>query len=93
MSRDDRFAGFAEKLERDLHFLAFSMYHDHKTGDEVMLAYRKMIAQRAYDLVQHTVGYSMEYLDECGKEISGSLGTRVLASIPDMRQWPEEASR
>jgi hypothetical protein len=79
VSRDDQFAGFAERLERDLHFLAFGMYHNHHTGDEVMLAYRKMIAQRAYDFAQHVAG-----------ETTGSAN---ISHVPDMHQWPEETNK
>lgn len=92
VGRDTQFAGFAEKLERDIHFLAFGMYHNHKTGEEVKQATRKMIARRAYDLVRHTVGYSLEYVSECGHPMSGAMGTRLLPSIPDLTKWPEETS-
>jgi hypothetical protein len=46
-----------------------------------------IIAQRAYDLAQHAVGYSLEYLHECGVSISSDMGKRIQPSIPDLTEW------
>jgi len=88
--RDTRFAGFALLLLEEINNATSYSARAEITGEqEFREKVGLLIARRAYDLVCHTVGYGMEYLDECGKDISGSMGTRVLASIPDMRQWPE----
>lgn len=79
MNRDTQFAGFARKLERDLHFLAFRMYHSSTKGDEVIQAQQKMIAQRVYDLVQHTV--------------SETTGSADISHVPDMTVWPEGTNK
>lgn len=60
------------------------------SDDETIQEYTQIIANRAYDLVQHTIGHSLEYLHECGHELSGSMSKRILPSIPDMATWPEE---
>jgi len=98
MSRDERFAGFAEllfnEMKPDLAMLIVDVCRKDVTAIAKTEAILKhTIAQRAYDFMQHVVGHSMEYLDECGREIPGSMVTRIAASMPDMRQWPEETSK
>lgn len=98
MSRDDQFAGFASLLLKEIDH-AIEAAADRaeqedcaQTPQELTRMVGEIIARRAYDLVQHTIGYSLEYLDECGREIPGSMNKRIQPSIPDMRQWPEEAN-
>lgn len=82
--RDTQFKGFAQSLAAEIA----------DTDGWMLSDVEKLIARRAHDLVQHTVGYSLEYLHECGVELSGSMGKRILPSIPDLKEWPErEASK
>jgi hypothetical protein len=87
MSTNDRsthFLGFADLLIEEL--MSFQDMDDRPRA-------RTVIAARAYDLVQHTIGYSLEYLHECGHELSGGMGKRIQPTIPDMTTWPEENKR
>ena len=49
-----------------------------------------IIARRAFDFEAHTVGHTLEYLHECGIEMSGGMKTRIVPSIPDMTELPKE---
>lgn len=100
-NRETQFAYFAALLmqEIDEHIGAvteWALKHDindeKPIGRELASRWKKTIASRAYDLVQHTVGHSLEYLHECGHELSGGMNTRIAASIPDMTAWPEETN-
>jgi len=84
MDRDTRFNGAAKLLIQKL-FADPLPARGWREAEET----QQIISEFLGVFAAHTVGHSMEYLDECGKDISGSMGTRVLASIPDMRQWPE----
>lgn len=63
---------------------------DQRGPDEIVRIQEEIVAKAAYELVKHTVGHCLEYEDECGMEISGAMGTRILASIPDLPTWAEE---
>lgn len=81
-ARDTQFQGFAKAL-----FVEIASEMAKTTSPE---AIQQFIARRAYDLVAHTVGYSLEYLHECGKEISGSMNSRITPSIPDITELPKK---
>jgi hypothetical protein len=83
-----QFAGFAKIVVEDLReHGAFPMRPINRSEARPLI--EQIIAQRAYDLVQHTIGYCLEYLDECGREIPGSMKSRIQPSIPDMPTLPE----
>lgn len=88
MDRDTQFMGFACKLLQELldqgAYVAISPW---VTGGDSFKS-EQLIAQRAYDLAQHVVGHSLEYLHECGHEMSGGMGSRIMQSIPDMKKQP-----
>lgn len=87
MSRDEQFAGFAKSLLSEmveLHgYIDISGFWN-SPDDEDLQEYTQVIARRAYDLVCHVVA-------EVTDETKGYLV--MIEKIPDMRQWPEEASR
>jgi hypothetical protein len=85
--RDTQFTGFAKLLFDELYnnddmFFDTADPHWHEE-------WQKVIARRAYDLSQHTVGYCLDYLHECGVELSGTMNSRIQPSIPDMTRLPE----
>lgn len=75
MSRDDQFAGFASRLLQELldqgAYVAISEW---ATGGDSFKS-EQLIAQRAYDLVRHTV--------------SETTGSADISHVPDMTTWPE----
>jgi hypothetical protein len=102
--RDTQFAGYAHVLWEELAARINALDDECNLTEEVVdgcvmcnlkperiaVVLEQVIAQRAYDLMQHVVGYSLEYLDECGHELSGGMGKRIGASISDLTTWPEE---
>ena len=79
-TRDTQFAGFARALVDELRKVQQS---------STTLQSEKIIAQRAYDLTQHAVGYTLEYLHDCGLRTPGSMNLSIQPSIPDMTTLPE----
>lgn len=75
MSRDTQFAGFAARLLQELldqgAYVAISEW---ATGGDSFKS-EQLIAQRAYDLVRHTV--------------SETTGSTDISHVPDMTAWPE----
>jgi hypothetical protein len=88
--RSTHFQGFALLLARDLWRAGYLDFPHTQSSEDSSLPLLQMIAEHAYDLVQHTIGYSLEYLHECGHELSGGMGKRIQPTIPDMTAWPEE---
>jgi hypothetical protein len=87
MSRDTQFAKFAELLFDEL-LTSGRVYID--TSNEYWRdEWKEIIAQRVYDLSQHSVGYTLEYLHECGLRTPGSMNLSIQPSIPDMTTLPE----
>ncbi len=76
--RDTQFAGFAKLLFDETLFM-----------DEDDM--KRHMARRIHDIVQHTIGYSLEYMHECGVELaaSGAWNSRIQPTIPDATKWPE----
>jgi hypothetical protein len=96
-ARDTQFQNFAELLWDELEQAMRQDFRGYIPEGETKRAkhipvWQGIIARRAYDLVSHSLGYSLEYLDECGKEISGGMGKRIMPSIPDMTELPKESS-
>jgi hypothetical protein len=85
MSRDDQFAGFAELLYKEFANSGAVYRNGTVTRRELSKAeVERIIARRAYDLMHH----AMTELADCalyGDTVEGNV-----ASIPDMRQLPEE---
>ncbi len=92
MSRDKQFQGFAKALLEDIVNATddFCTAHQNQYVDEYEDDMIMLVARRAYDLVAHTVGCSLEYLHECGREMPGGMKTRIVPSIPDMTELPKE---
>lgn len=92
--RDTQFQGFAKALWDELEQAIRQdpgFIPEGKSGrDQYIPVWQEIIARRAYDLVEHTVGYSLEYLHECGREMPGGMKKRIVPSIPDMTELPKE---
>lgn len=87
MSKDERetkFAGFARLLMNEL--LGDAGYIDiHKFWDsEEVAVYEQIIAQRAYDLVTHTIDSTFVNLST-GDDRAGAL-----EAVPDLTEWPAQ---
>jgi|SRR5450631_3744484 len=93
--RETQFAKFAALLWDEL--LGEDRYIDVSTGyssaldpeDDDHKKYIEIIAKRSYDMTEHTVGYTLEYLHECGLRTPGSMNLSIQPSIPDMTALPE----
>lgn len=91
-SRDTQFAEFARQLWIELIYASPSKV----VGNSLVRVpplredAEKIISQRAYDLVEHAVGYCLEYLHECGIETSGQMNSRIQPAIPDLTSLPGE---
>lgn len=86
-NRDTQFQGFAKALVEDLfRFHALDARAFVSSGHKI----EQIVARRAYDFEAHTVGHTLEYLRECGREMPGSMKTRIVPSIPDMTELPKE---
>lgn len=83
-ARDTQFVGFAKLLAEDA---AKMPQKAREPIEEMNKRFQLLIAQRAYDLTQHAVGYTLEYLHECGIELSSRMDKRILPSIPDLNDW------
>lgn len=93
-TRDTQFAGFAKLLLDKLGDGGFVFEGaDDPDREEQLTRIQTLLARRAYDLVGHTVGYSLEYLRECGIGLSGSMNSRITPSIPDMTELPSEVTQ
>lgn len=88
-NRDKQFQGFAKLLWEEIMEMTLKGYGKIDVGTDPT-AYELLIARAAHSLVEHTVGYSLEYLHECGHELSGGMGSRITPSIPDMTKLPDE---
>lgn len=84
-ARDTQFARFALMLMNEI-LNVKGMY----TNPNWRLDCQDVIARRAYDLNQHSVGHTLEYLHECDIKTSGGMGKRIVPSIPDMTELPKE---
>lgn len=88
MSRDDQFAGFAKKLLDEL--LSIQGVYIDTMQEDWRAWWEETIAQRAYDLVTHT----MKYLDDHpSREDCLSHPDEPISYIPDMTEWPEETNK
>jgi hypothetical protein len=80
MDRDTKFSGFAKLLWREM--LDLKGYIDESDswiyGDNESPEYEQIIAQRAYDLVAHTLKHTPMAQDWTETDW-----------IPDLTQWPE----
>ena len=86
--RDTHFAGFAKLLWDELmqaNGLGYIFVDEDKHDDGIdPTNYRLLIAQRAYDLVFHTImNIDPYHLDALSTE-------EIPARIPDMTEWPVE---
>lgn len=88
--RDTQFLGFAKRIWDTMPDVPENL-HDVRVYDAWSDECEQIIACYAYDLVKHTVGYCLEYLHECGFEISGSMNGRIQPSIPDPTTLPDES--
>jgi len=61
--------------------------------EQVLACFRTVPAIRIAGRLLERGSDPIEYLDECGKERTGSLETHIRASIPDMRAWRETTSQ
>lgn len=86
--RDTKFAGFADLLFGEIARRYIAMFSLRISGEEDkadMVAHeiRQLIAQRAYDLVAHT-------LHEIGIDEDAPFNDATTpADIPDLTKWPE----
>lgn len=93
--RSEQFKGYAKALFEELKpdllalFLSLSWKQENDVATFEALIQQRM-SRRTYDLVQHTIGHTLEYLDECGRQIPGGMGKRIAPSIPDMAELPKE---
>ncbi len=84
--RDTQFLDFAKLLQQEIWDTECSivpMLISNPTGQvakELTEALQTLIAQRAYDLVWHTIEYS--------GEIDDLLLADAVSTIPDLTQWP-----
>lgn len=85
--RDTHFAGFAKLLYEDLYgsFGAlFDAYSDDEQRAKAAQDIHERLAQRAYDLVAHTIlhtsSHDLDVLDSA----------EIPPRIPDLTAWPEE---
>ncbi len=85
--RDTQFAGFVKLLSREM-FQIPGVWVETAQDREAL---EQLVARRAYDLVQHAVGYTLEYLHECGDELAakGGMGSRIQPTIPDITNWKQ----
>lgn len=85
--RDTQFSGFAALLWTDisqgLSFFDFGLSAEQQASIDT--AMKKMIAERAYDLVDHTVCW-IEPIDYQCHENPCEV---ILKTIPDLTIWPE----
>lgn len=84
MSREEQFKQWAKAAYRKMH----DLYGYIDTDSESV--YVDILAQAGYDLAQHTIGHSLEYLHECGHPFSGAMNGRIQQAIPDMPTLPED---
>jgi hypothetical protein len=75
--RDTHFMRFAELLLEDLFNTGFDT-DGYRSGDDSC----KLVAQRAYDLVMHTLYHSIDSFDP-------NYDYELLEGIPDITTWPE----
>ena len=86
--RETQFATFAKLVVEDLRIHgAFPMRPVVRSEARPLI--EEIIAKHAYALTEHTVGYALEYLHECGLRTPGSMNLSILPSIPDMTALPE----
>ena len=85
--RDTKFLGFAKLLQQEIWNTELSIvpmmtggYPTSQVAKELTEALQTLIAQRAYDLVWHTIEYS--------GEIDDLLLADAVSTIPDLTQWP-----
>jgi len=82
--RDTQFAGFAQAIydEMTMNVILSENRHD---ADVLRQEQLRIMARRAYDLVEHTINHAPV------DEFEGDKGFDA-RDIPDMSQWPEEQS-
>jgi hypothetical protein len=90
--KSEQFAGFAKALYRKLAENVVQSDKGLSDMEAFITEQHQIIARAAYDLAQHMIGHTLEYLHECGISTSGGMGKRILPSIPDMPELPEEKS-
>jgi hypothetical protein len=84
--RNEHFKNFAKLLWQDLLEANGYGYIDVNVDDDPTdpTNYQQLIAQHAYDLVQHTIDALWPYLNEKAIEPSAT-------DIPDLIEWPTTA--
>lgn len=87
MSREDQFRQWAKTVLDHMLSKRDGMI---QTSDWWQEQAQSILARAAYDLAQHAIGYSLEYLHECGLSTSGSMNSRIQRVIPDLPALPEE---
>lgn len=87
--RETQFATFAKLLLKEMIEEEFGQLNVNALATGSIADLEQLIAKRAYDLSQHTVGYTLEYLYECGMRTPGSMNLSIQPSIPDMTTLPE----
>lgn len=99
MSRDTQFAGFAKLLWQEIvvHFASLEQKHHiedgcivcNRTYEELAAIIEPLIAERAYDLVEHTIKSQAQGVDLIWKNDHEWMAEQM-QSIPDLTQWPED---
>jgi hypothetical protein len=90
--RDTKFLGFAESHYLELSDLFAEMYacqitNDHSGEDQARHNIHDLLAQRAFDLVYHTLSHTTQAMAaECEHRPAIKECTD---SIPDLDAWPE----
>ncbi len=80
--RDTHFAKFAELLLEDLGGDIAQLMDETADSGDYEGHMRLIIAQRSYDLAQHTIDALWPYINDKAVEPSAT-------DIPDLTQWPE----
>lgn len=88
-TRDTHFAVFAkllfdELLDVDDGHIDVSTYN--QADDDMVEKYRRLIAQRAYDLAMHV----MKYTDGGFYPSSYFAGSKAINNVPDLAELPKE---
>ena len=83
MDRDVQFNGAARLLIKKL-FADPMPARGWREAEET----QQIISEFLRQFAAHTIGYSLEYLHECGHQLSGGMGSRIAPSIPDMTTLP-----
>jgi len=91
-NRDTQFAGFAKLLLEDLLEVEEHFKHACKCphNEEYQAERRKVIAQCAYDLVNHTLWHTTPAAGSTIKKYRGMTIEQIAQAVPDLTEWPKQ---